>query len=61
MSIFSGFFKAMVAKEKVQNQNEIRNIYNFKGLNVIDIKENLSISTEVYDVERKLIGKSCID
>ena len=29
--------------------------------NGIFIKENLNISTEVYDFERKLIGKSCID
>ena len=61
MSQLEAILGAMLAKEKVQNPNEIRNIYNFKGLNVIDIKENLNISTEVYDFERKLIGKSCID
>ena len=61
MSHLEAILGAMLAKEKVQNPNEIRNIYNFKGLNVIDIKENLNISTEVYEFERKLIGKPCID
>ena len=32
-------------------------LYNFRGLDVIDIKENLSISTDVYNFERELIAK----
>ena len=48
-------------KEKNQNPDKIRAIYNFRGLDVIDIKDNLNISTDVYNFERELVGKTDLD
>lgn len=49
---------AMLAKEYANNPDKINIIYKFRDLDVIDIKENLNISTDVYNFERKLVGKS---
>ncbi len=48
---------AMLIKEKTIHPENIQTIYNFKGLDVIDIKENLNISTEVYKFGKELAGK----
>src|SRR5574344_30703 len=52
---------AMLAKEKSINPNKIKSIYDFRGLNVIDIEENLNISTDVYKFERELVGEASLD
>ena len=49
--------EAILAKEYCQNPEKIRTIYNFRGLEVIDIKENLNISTDVYRFEESLVNK----
>ena len=45
---------AIMAKEYANNPERINVIYNFKGLDVIDIKENLSISTDIYNFDKKV-------
>ncbi len=54
MSHLEAILGAILAKEYSNNPDNINVIYNFKGLDVIDIKENLSISTDVYMFEQNL-------
>ena len=54
MSHLEAILGAILAKEYSNNPENINVIYNFKGLDVIDIKENLSISTDVYMFEQNL-------
>lgn len=61
MSHLEAILGALLMKEKNQNPDKIRAIYNFRGLNVIDIKDNLNISTDVYNFERELVGKTDLD
>lgn len=55
MSHCEAILGAILAKEYENNPEKINVLYNFKGLDVIDIKENLNISTEVYNFEKDLI------
>jgi hypothetical protein len=55
MSHLEAILGAIMAKEYANNPDRINVIYNFRGLDVIDIKENLSISTDVYNFEKRLI------
>jgi len=45
---------ALLAKEYDINPARINVLYNFRGLDVIDIKDNLNVSTEVYEFEKEL-------
>ena len=56
MSHMEAILGAILAKENEKNPQNIRTLYNIKGLNVIDIKENLRISTDVYNFEKELIS-----
>lgn len=44
---------AMLAKEKDKHPEKIQIIYKFRDFNVIDIKENLKISTDIYKFENE--------
>ena len=52
MSHCEAILGAILAKEYANNPEKIEVIYNFKGVDVIDIKENLNISTDVYNFEK---------
>lgn len=54
MSHLEAILGAMLAKEYATNPEMINVIYNFRGLDVIDIKDNLNVSTDVYDFEKTL-------
>ena len=54
MSHLEAILGAIMAKEYANNPDRINVIYNFKGLDVIDIKENLNISTDVYNFDKKV-------
>ena len=58
MSHLEAILGAILAKEYANNPDKINKIYNFRGLDVIDIKDNLNISTDVYNFERELSLKS---
>ncbi|MBR1425765.1 hypothetical protein IJ579_09425 [bacterium] len=45
---------AILAKEQAKHPENIKTIYQFKGFNVINIKDNLNISTDVYSFEQQL-------
>ncbi len=45
---------AILAKEKSKHPENIKTLYKFNDFDVINIKENLNISTDVYNFERKL-------
>ncbi len=57
MSHLEAIIGAMLAKEYSKNPEKIETIYNFRGLDVIDLKGNLSISTDVYNFEKDLFPK----
>ena len=61
MSHLEAIIGAMLAKENVHNPDKLRSIYKFRNLEVIDIKDNLNISTDVYNFERELVGKSIVE
>ena len=61
MSHLEAIIGAILAKEKNHNPDKIVPIYKFRGLDVIDIKENLNISTDVYNFERELVGKAKVE
>ena len=52
MSHLEAILGAIMAKEYANNPERVNVIYNFRGLDVIDIKENLSISTDVYNFDK---------
>ncbi len=58
MSHLEAILGAILAKENQCNPDKINVLYNFRGLDVIDIKENLNISTDVYNFEKALAAKS---
>ena len=60
MSHLEAILGAILAKERYTNPDKINVLYNFRGLDVIDIKENLNISTDVYNFERELAIKSSV-
>lgn len=55
MSHMEAILGAILAKELCNNPERIRTLYQFKGLDVIDINENLLISTDVFKFEKELI------
>ena len=55
MSHCEAILGAILAKEYAHNPEKIEVIYNFKGVDVIDVKENLNISTDVYNFEKDKI------
>lgn len=55
MSHLEAILGAILAKEYDKNPDKIEVIYNFKGLDVIDVRKNLNISTDVYNFEKDLI------
>ena len=57
MSHLEAILGAILAKEYAINPERVNVIYNFKGLDVIDIKENLSISTDVYNFDKGMNNK----
>lgn len=60
MSHLEAILGAILAKERYNNPYKINVLYQFKGLDVIDIKENLNVSTDVYNFERELTEKSSV-
>lgn len=58
MSHLEAVIGAILAKEYSKNPDKISVIYNFKGLDVINLKDNLNISTDVYNFERDLTVRS---
>ena len=54
MSHLEAILGAILAKERANNPDRISVIYNFKGLDVIDIADNLSISSDVFEFEKGL-------
>lgn len=55
MSHCEAIIGAILAKEYFKNPEKINVIYKFKGVDVIDIKDNLNISTDVYNFEKELV------
>ena len=56
MSHMEAILGSILAKEYSNNPEKIRTLYNFRGLDVIDINDNLRISTDVYKFEKELLG-----
>ena len=54
MSHMEAVIGAMLVKEKFNNPENIKILYNFKGLDVIDLKNNLRISSDVHKFEQNL-------
>jgi len=54
MSHLEAVIGAILAKEYANNPDKINVLYKFRGIDVIDIKENLNISTDVYKFEEEL-------
>lgn len=57
MSHLEAILGAILAKEYSNNPDKITSIYKFRDLDVIDIKENLNVSTDIYKFERELAKK----
>ncbi len=57
MSHLEAILGAILAKEYSNNPDKITSIYKFRGLDVIDIKENLNVSTDIHNFERELAEK----
>ncbi len=51
MSHMEAILGAILARENEKRPEKMRVLYEFKGLNVIDLKETLNISTDVYNFE----------
>ena len=60
MSHLEAILGAILAKEYSKNPDKINVIYDFKGMDVIDLKDNLSISTDVYNFEKELNSETVI-
>lgn len=56
MSHMEAILGAILAKENEKNPQKIRTLYNFKGLDVIDLKDNLTSSNDVYNFEKELVS-----
>lgn len=57
MSHLEAILGAILAKEYEKNPDKVNVIYKFRDMDVIDVKENLSISTDIYNFERELASK----
>ena len=60
MSHLEAILGAILAKEYANNPEKVNVLYKFRGMDVIDIKDNLSISTDVYNFERELASGSSL-
>jgi hypothetical protein len=58
MSHLEAIIGAMLVKEYSKNPEKMQVIYKFRGLDVIDIKENLNISTDVIRFENDLADRT---
>lgn len=58
MSHMEAVLGAIIAREYEKHPQKIRKLYEFKGLDVIDINENLNISTDVYNFEKELVSNA---
>lgn len=54
MSHMEAILGAILAKENVVHPEKIRTLYEFKGLNVIDIIQNIRVSTDIFKFEQDL-------
>ena len=54
MSHMEAILGAILAKENVVHPEKIRTLYEFKGLNVIDINQNIRVSTDIFKFEQDL-------
>ena len=54
MSHMEAILGAILAKENEKNPQKMRTLYNFRGLDVIDLKQNLQVSSDVYKFEKEL-------
>lgn len=54
MSHMEAVLGSILAKEYSNNPEKIRVLYNFRGLDVIDINQNLRVSTDVFKFENDL-------
>ena len=57
MSHMEAILGAILAKENEKKPHKIRKIYSFRGLDVIDIKDMLNISSDVYNFDNELTVK----
>lgn len=55
MSHMEAIIGAILAKENEHHPEKIRALYEFKGLKVIDINQNIKISTDIFNFEHDLI------
>lgn len=55
MSHMEAILGAILAKENELHPEKIRTLYEFKGLNVIDINQNIRISTDIFKFENDLV------
>ena len=55
MSHMEAILGAILAKENEIHPEKIRTLYEFKGLNVIDINQNIKISTDIYKFENDMV------
>lgn len=54
MSHMEAILGAILAKENELHPDKIRTLYEFKGLNVIDINQNIMISSDIYKFEQDI-------
>ena len=55
MSHMEAILGSILAKEYSINPEKIRTLYNFRGLDVIDINQNLQVSSDVFKFEKELL------
>ena len=55
MSHLEAILGAMLAKKLSNSPEEIETIYKFNGLDVIDLKENLKTSTDIFKANKEII------
>lgn len=55
MSHMEAILGAILAKENENHPEKIRTLYEFKGLNVIDINQNIKVSTDIFKFEQDLV------
>lgn len=60
MSHMEAILGAILAKEYDKNPEKINVIYKFRDMDVIDIKDNLNISTDVYNFEKDLVSNTSL-
>ena len=56
MSHMEAILGSILAKEYSNNPDRIRTLYNFRGLDVIDVNQNLRVSSDIYKFEKELLN-----